>query len=119
MSTHLLKAMTTFTWPTLGTFTTDAPSFLLSLAGRKPWASVAMATMYQNPENWGHQKVQCPSCCTMLPAAHLPARELTKQVTISQGPAHICACRWTLPPSLGPGCPSQAKKRLMPSWSGA
>lgn len=65
---YRLKAMTTLIWPVLCTLTTDAPSFLLSLAGRNPWVSVAMARMYQKPENCrGMGEGHCQSCHTMMP----------------------------------------------------
>lgn len=68
MSPHRLKAMTTLSCPVLCTFTTDAPSFLLSLAGKNPRVSVAMAIMYQKPENCGGSRGgRCWSCYTMLP----------------------------------------------------
>lgn len=68
VSPHRLKAMTTLSCPVLCTFTTDAPSFLLSLAGKNPRVSVAMAIMYQKPENcMGGGGGRCWSCRTMLP----------------------------------------------------
>lgn len=84
LPTHRLKARSSRSWPTLFTFITDAPSFLLSLAGKNPWASVAVARMYQNPENcaagvWAGTRAAIQG---LSPPPMFPAREPRRQATL-------------------------------------
>lgn len=84
LPTHRLKARSMRSWPTLFTFITDAPSFLLSLAGKNPWASVATARMYQNPENCTAGVWAGTGAATqgLSPPLRFPAREPRRQATL-------------------------------------
>lgn len=102
-SAHRPKARTTSSWPVACTFTMDAPSFLLSLPGKNPWPSEAIARMYQNPENCGARAGE--AACARLPAGP-PGTQQT--LTLARGPArvpHLQAGTACVP---DPGCPPWA-----------
>lgn len=121
---YRLKAMTTLTWPVLCTLITDAPSFLLSLAGRKPWVSVAMAIMYQKPENCrgveeGQHELSHHACPrSQTESRSRPHLYLQGSTTPSQARLKRSRClAGQVPQRLKPGLgPSYSTQRPLPSW---